>query len=189
MKSPLRVLLLEDNPADAELILKALAGEGIDCEAVRVETRADFLAAVEGNSFDLILSDFSLPSFDGLTALEIARAKAPEVPFIFVSGAMGEELAIQTLKSGAIDYVLKHRLTRLAPAVRRAMEEAGERAARRAAERSRSEAESLFRALFDQMAVGVAVADLSGRIVKANAALEAMLGYAAGQLSQVQLAR
>jgi CheY-like chemotaxis protein len=113
----LRILLLEDSLLDTELIQMNLINGGIDGELVRVETRTDFLRALEVDSFDLILSDYSLPSFDGISALEIAQATCPEVPFIFVSATLGEELAIETLKSGAIDYVLKQRLDRLAPAV------------------------------------------------------------------------
>ena len=101
MKSPLRVLHLEDNATDAELTLLTLAAEKIVCDSLRIETRTDFITALEQNSFDLILSDNALPSFDGLSALAIAREKCPETPFIFVSGTIGEELAIETLKSGA----------------------------------------------------------------------------------------
>ncbi len=187
MKPRLRILMLEDSPMDAELILSALADDGIDYEAVRVETRAEFLAAVESEPYDLVLSDCSLPSFDGVSALKISRSRRPEVPFIFVSGTMGEELAIETLKSGATDYVLKHRLGRLVPAVRRAIAEAADRAARQQAERSREEAESLFRALFDQVTVGVAIADLNGRIIRANPALESMMRYGLGALTSTML--
>jgi K+-sensing histidine kinase KdpD len=135
MKSPLQILSLEDDAADADLILATLAQANIKCEAVQVETEPEFLDALEKCGFDLILSDHSLPTFDGLSALKIALGKAPDVPFIFVSGSMGEDLAIELIKSGATDYVLKNRLSRLAPAVRRAIAEAEERAARQEAER------------------------------------------------------
>jgi signal transduction histidine kinase len=127
----LRILLLEDSPLDAELILMRLTEAGIACAPVRVETRADYLAELERDRFDLILADYSLPSFDGGSALAIARARCPEVPFIFVSGALGEELAIDILKDGATDYVLKQRLERLVPSIERALREAEERAERR----------------------------------------------------------
>jgi DNA-binding NtrC family response regulator len=130
----LRILLLEDSLLDTELIQANLTNGGIDCELVRVETRADFQGALEKDSFDLILSDYSLPAFDGISALEIAQATCPEVPFIFVSATLGEELAIEMLKSGATDYVLKQRLQRLTPAVNRALREAKERAERKRAE-------------------------------------------------------
>ena len=92
-----------------------------------VQNRDDFVAALEHGGIDLILSDFSLPAFDGIVRLKIVRAGWPDMPFILVSGTLGEELAIDSLKSGATDYVLKERLSRLAPAVRRAMQEVEER--------------------------------------------------------------
>jgi two-component system cell cycle sensor histidine kinase/response regulator CckA len=121
MKSPLHVLYLEDDPNDAALVLSTLKTEGIVCEAKRVETREDFIAAIEHGGFDIIFSDFALPTFDGIAALEITQKQCPDVPFILVSGTLGEDLAIESLKSGATDYVLKQRLSRLTPAVRRAM--------------------------------------------------------------------
>jgi PAS domain S-box-containing protein len=129
-----RILLLEDYPVHADLIRETLAADGVVCELVRAETREDFLIALQQGGFDVVLADYSLPRFDGLTALALAQEKYPEIPFILVSGKLGEEAAIDSLKSGATDYVLKHRLTRLAPAVRRAVEEAAERKARRRAE-------------------------------------------------------
>ena len=106
MTSPVRILHLEDERNDAELVQATLEADGLACEVARVETRAEFLTAVEQGGFDLILADYSLPAFDGLSALAIAREKRPEAPFLFVSGALGEEVAIETLKSGATDYVL-----------------------------------------------------------------------------------
>ncbi len=124
MKSPLRILHLEDEPLDAELVKSALAGESIACNMLRVETRDDFISAVERGGFDIIFADYSLPGFDGLSALAVAKERCPGIPFIFISGTMGEELAIDTLKRGATDYVLKDRISRLAPSVLRAFEEA-----------------------------------------------------------------
>ena len=123
----LRILDLEDDPLDTELVQANLAEGGITCEIVRVQTRADFEAALVNGDFDLVLSDYSLPSFDGLSALKLAKEIRPEVPFILVSGAIGEDRAIEALKSGATDYVLKQRLERLVPAVRRVVREAEER--------------------------------------------------------------
>ncbi len=181
MTTPLRILHLEDSVPDAELVMAALQQE-IPCRAERVETRPDFEAALDRGLFDIVISDFSLPSFDGLSALSISRAKAPDIPFLFVSGTIGEDRAIESLKAGATDYVLKHRLSRLVPAVRRAVEEKTERMARRQAERSRAEAESLFRALFDQVAVGVAIEEINGSIAQSNPVLTKLLGYSWGEL-------
>jgi PAS domain S-box-containing protein len=188
MKPPLRLLLLEDDPADAGLILITLKRAGISHSAVRVDNRDDFVNAIENNGFDLILSDFSLPLFDGMSALEIVRVRNNDTPFIFVSGTIGEEVAIESLKNGATDYVLKQRLSRLVPAVTRALQEAEEQMLSREAERSRSEAESLFRALFDQVTVGVAIADLDGRIARVNPALQAAFGYNENELIGTRLA-
>jgi PAS domain S-box-containing protein len=119
----LNFLLLEDNSLDADLIQTALTESGMEFELKRVKTRATFLAALTGGSLDLILSNYSLPNFDGLTALSMAQTARPEVPFIFVSASLGEELAIEALKHGATDYILKHRLGRLGPSVQRALRE------------------------------------------------------------------
>jgi signal transduction histidine kinase len=123
----LRILHVEDSPDDSEIIRRLLHEEGIECEIERRETREEYIALLEQKNFDLIFADCALPAFTGMHALELARKHAPEVPFIFVSGSMGEELAIESLRNGATDYVLKERLSRLVPAVRRAMEEARER--------------------------------------------------------------
>jgi PleD family two-component response regulator len=135
MKHTLRILNLEDAEDDSELVRMILGREGIECELVRVETREDFGAAIERGGFDLILADYSLPSFDGLSALKIAERKCPGVPFIFLSGAIGEEFAIETLKRGATDYVLKSNLSRLAAAISRALLEVEEHTKRRQAEK------------------------------------------------------
>jgi signal transduction histidine kinase/FixJ family two-component response regulator len=142
MDPSLRVLHLEDDHTDADIVRGLLESGGVTCQVTRVETRDDFIAALEKTAFDLILADFSLPSFDGLSALRIALERCPDVPFIFVSGALGEELAIDALKIGATDYVLKERLSRIVTSVRRALREASDRAERKQAEQQlrRSEA-------------------------------------------------
>jgi DNA-binding NtrC family response regulator len=127
MKSPLRILYLEDDPSDAELVQETLAVEDIACQLTRVETEADFITSLRESGFDLIFADYTLPSFDGLSALKLARQHSPQVPFIFVSGTLGEEVAIEALKVGATDYVFKTRLSRIVPSVRRALREAEER--------------------------------------------------------------
>src|SRR2546423_2192879 len=134
MNSPLRVLHLEDDVRDTELVQATLEGEGIQSELTRVEREQDFLAALKQGNVDLILADYTLPSFDGLSALRIAQQRAPEVPLIFVSGTLGEDVAIEALKTGATDYVLKTRLARLGPAVTRALGEACEKTERARAE-------------------------------------------------------
>jgi len=123
----LNILHIEDSKDDSDLVKRLLLDNGLPCEVTRIETRAEVFDELEKNSYDLILADCKLPNFSGLRALEIAHALKPEIPFVFVSGTIGEETAIESLRNGATDYVLKDRLTRLVPAVRRAMAEAEER--------------------------------------------------------------
>jgi signal transduction histidine kinase/FixJ family two-component response regulator len=134
MNFPLRVLHLEDDARDTELVQATLEGEGIQSELTRVEREQDFVAALKRERLDLILADYTLPSFDGISALRIAQQDSPDVPFIFVSGTLGEDVAIEALKTGATDYVLKTRLARLGPAINRALREARERSDRKRAE-------------------------------------------------------
>lgn len=140
----LRILLVEDNAPHAELVEHFLRESGLQFELTRVETREAFLEHLTQRPPDMILSDYALPSFDGYAALAIARDKMPNIPFIFVTGTMGEEVAIETLKSGATDYVLKTRLARLGPAVQRALREFAER-------RERQRAEEKLRRSLDQL--------------------------------------
>jgi PAS domain S-box-containing protein len=142
MRNPLRILSIEDDPKDSKLIQDLLEAEDIVCEVSRVDTQAALLASLEQGGIDLILADYTLPSFDGISALKLAMKACPEVPFIFVSGTLGEEIAIEALKVGATDYVLKTRLSRLVPSVVRALREARERAERKQADEKlrRSEA-------------------------------------------------
>src|SRR5579872_3806166 len=131
----LRVLVVEDCTADSELAIQQLTRGGIRCVHLRADSESAFRAALARFRPHIILSDFSLPGFDGLEALHIATEEAPDVPFIFLSGTIGEERAIEALRRGAVDYVLKSNPARLVPAVRRALREVAERARRRAAER------------------------------------------------------
>ncbi|WP_246505011.1 sensor histidine kinase [Microvirga antarctica] len=130
----MKVLLLEDSALDAELVTEALSGTGLPCEIRNVVSAAPFMEAIQGETWDLVLADYVLPDFDGLSALRVAREAAPETPFIFVSGTLGEEIAIEALKRGATDYVLKQRLERLPATVLRALAEARAREERRRAE-------------------------------------------------------
>ncbi|HUH84308.1 MAG TPA: response regulator, partial [Stellaceae bacterium] len=134
MTSSLRILLLEDNPLDAELVRELLEADQFVCDLTRVQTRDEFVAGLENPGINLILADYRLPSFDGLSALKLALNARPDLPFIFVSGTLGEEVAIEAVKIGATDYVVKSRLSRLGPSVRRAMREARGRAERKKAE-------------------------------------------------------
>jgi DNA-binding response OmpR family regulator len=142
IRQPLRILSVEDDPKDTELIQDLLETEGIVCEITRVDTEAALLASVEQGGIDLILADYSLPSFDGISALKFAMKACPDVPFIFVSGTLGEEVAIEALKIGATDYVLKTSLSRLVPSVLRALRENTQRAERKRAEEALRQSEA-----------------------------------------------
>ena len=137
----LQLVMVEDSDADTELVARSLAKGGVDALIHRVETEPDFVQALQWMAPDIILSDFSLPQFDGLRALDIAVAHAPETPFIFVSGTIGEERAIDALRRGAIDYVLKTNLSRLPAAVERALREVSLKAARARSEQQRHDQE------------------------------------------------
>jgi diguanylate cyclase (GGDEF)-like protein len=131
-----RMLFVEDVETDAELVVRRLRQDGVQCIYTRVETEQALGAALRERKYDIILSDFSLPQFDGMSALALAGAEAPDIPFIFVSGTIGEERAIEALRCGAVDYILKSNLKRLAPAVVRALREA-EQKSERAAQQNR----------------------------------------------------
>lgn len=148
MNQPYRILMVEDVAADAELLLKELRRGGINCEPRRVETAADFQRELEQFQPHVILSDFSMPKFDGMEALAIARRSFSHIPFIFVSGTLGEEYAVRALQGGATDYVLKDNLLRLPAAVQRAISEARERGARQVLVNELRESERHYRSVF-----------------------------------------
>jgi two-component system cell cycle sensor histidine kinase/response regulator CckA len=174
----LRILHLEDDSIDAELVRATLASAGIECEILRVDNRAAFTSALETQTFDLILADMSLPSFDGIEGLALAKRTSPGVPFLFVSGSMGEELAVETLRQGAKDYVLKDRMARLGPAVRRALEEKRQRDEREKAE----EALRFARFSLDYSGEAIYQVGPDARITYVNEAACRSLGYSREEL-------
>lgn len=178
VKKELRILVLEDVAADVVLLNRELRAGGFAFQTKRVETRDEFLHELAQNSPDLILSDHGLPGFDGFSALSLARDRCPDTPFIFVTGSMGEELAIDSLRSGATDYVLKTRISNLVPAVERALRLAEERTRRKQAERELRESEERFRLLISGVKdYALIMLDADGRISSWNAGAELMLGY------------
>jgi signal transduction histidine kinase len=154
MKPLLNILHLEDDPNDAALVQSTLKAGGIACSTTCVKNSADFMAALERGDIDLVLSDYCLPSFDGLSAIKIVQEERPGLPVILVSGTLGEEQAIDSLKNGATDYVLKEGLVRLVPAIRRAMQDVEERSERRRLEAQFIEAQKME--VVGQLAGGVA---------------------------------
>ena len=188
--TPIRILILEDSPLDAELMRARLVKGGIEGEIDRVVSRDEFVAALDREAYDIILADYSLPSFDGLSALEIAHTRVPDTPFLFVSGGLGEEVAIESLKRGATDYVLKHRLERLAPAVARALEEARGRIERRRVEAALRESEERHRLILESVQdYAIITVDLAGRIASWNRGAARVFGYDADAIVGAPVAR
>lgn len=188
--SRLKVLLVEDNLLDAELTLARLSTMDCQCDVTRIDTEAQLREQLRNEVYDVILADFMLPMFSGPEALAIAQQQAPDVPFIFVSGVLGEEHAVDMLKQGATDYVLKQRLQRLPMTVRRAISEAQERRSRIKAESALREYETGFRLLVDALRdYAVIGLDRNGSIRSWNSAAERLLGYRADEITGESVSR
>ena len=179
---PLRVLLVEDQEDDAELILVALRQAGYAPQCRRVQTQPELVEALRSGSWDVILSDCNLPSFDAANALQIVKAFGLDLPFVVVSGAIGEETAVAFMKAGAHDYVMKGNLPRLAPAIERELRDAAERAARRLAEQALADSEERYRTIVDAAHDTILLVDADWCISFANRRAPDMLGYACDQL-------
>jgi PAS domain S-box-containing protein len=180
--APLHFLHLEDNLPDADLISEVILQEWPHCRIDRVQTRGEFVSALRGNSLDLILSDFTMPGFNGLSALAIAGRHCPDTPFIFLSGTIGEDAAVEALKNGATDYVIKDRMSRLVPVIRRALQAVRESKIRKeTARKLREQAE-----LLDKARDAICVTDIEGRITYSNQSAERLFRWtgakAEGQL-------
>lgn len=169
-KVPLRVLHLEDNPHDRELVQAILQADGIHCR--QVQTKQEFQTALAEGGWDVIISDYALPSYDGFAALEDARKKAPQVPFILFSGTIGEEAAVESLKRGATDYVLKNRPERLTATVKQALREVRERVERRRAEELLRQSEARFQSFMDNTPAIAFMKDADGKYLFVNRTFE-----------------
>jgi PAS domain S-box-containing protein len=183
MAPRLRLLHLEDNPDYSSLLGSKLAAEGIDAEIMCVETKEDFQRALEQGEYDLIVADYSLPDYNGVQAMKLAGQMLPGTPILLVSGTIGEEAAIESLKAGATDYVLKQWPERLVPAVRRALRESEERKSRLLAETKLVRREKLFRALSENSLDVVTVLDKDGTFKHNSPSVSRVLGYKPEELA------
>jgi len=180
----LNLLILEDNHDDADLAVKQLEREGLTVKWTRVQTEKTFQKGLEENP-DLILADYIVPSFGGIDALKIKGKVAPDIPLIMVSGKIGEEVAVECMKFGAADYVLKDKLFRLGTVVKRALEEAEVYRARREAEEALHESEERYRSLYESSKDGIGFYDMQGNFLNANRALLDMVGYTEEEIKKL----
>jgi PAS domain S-box-containing protein len=183
MSERLHILHLEDEPDFAELVRSLLSHDGLEAEVTRVCTRHDFEEALARGGIDLIISDYHLPNFNGLEALALAKKAAPHTPFILVSGTIGELAAIESLKGGATDYVLKQNLERLPAAIRRAIKESSERAKLLEAELELSRRAKYFRTLTENSLDVLCIISREGRFVYISPSVQNVLGYAPEELN------
>ncbi|MBI9045567.1 MAG: PAS domain S-box protein [Anaerolineaceae bacterium] len=181
-QSTLHILIIEDDFLDAELEISILEKSGYVCKWERVETRSEFLAQLESSDFDLIISDYNLPTFDGLTALNIVVERNLLIPFILVSGKIGEEFAIESLKAGATDFVMKNHLSRLVPVVQRALREIEDLRARKNAEKALAENEKFLRSVVETATDAIIVIDDKRCIFSWNQSAEKIFGYSASEV-------
>jgi PAS domain-containing protein len=175
--APIAILLLEDDPMDAELCLRKLESSGLAFSIKSVGSADDFKLEIGTNKYDIVLGDYRIPNWTGLEAVRWLRASGHMIPFILVTGTLGDELAVECIKEGANDYVLKDKLERLPFALLRAVEEARVRAERDRTERELRQSEQQYASIFQGAPYGIFRADQSGRILMANPALKSILGY------------
>ncbi len=183
MSTPLRVLLLEDSEDDAELILRTLRRGGYEPEHRRAEREEEMVAALEEGGWDLVISDHAMPSFSATAGLAILAERGVDIPFIIVSGAIGEETAAEAMAAGAGDYVMKDSMRRLVPAIERELREAATRETQREAERALQDSEERLRAVMDNVVDAILTVDGEGRIEGANPAAARLFGSPAAELA------
>jgi diguanylate cyclase (GGDEF)-like protein/PAS domain S-box-containing protein len=176
MNIPLRVLVVEDSEADAVLLTRQLRQSGYEPRAVRVDTAEEMHRLLDQQSWDLVVADYSMPRFNAVAALMLLKEKGLDVPFIILSGTIGEETAVEAMKAGAHDYIMKGNAARLIPAIERELREAVERATRRKAERRVHENERRFRSLIERSSDITTVVDRTGRILYASPSVKRLLG-------------
>lgn len=177
MKDTIKILFVEDVPADAEMIWHEISNNNISFEKKLVETKKDYLAALKSFEPDLIISDYSLPQFDGMTALTLRNKIAPHIPFILVTGSINEEIAVELMKAGADDYVIKDNLSRLGTAIRGALAKRKIIFEKKTAEKALKDSEERFRMLFEKAPIGYQSLDFDGNFIEVNETWLEMMGY------------
>lgn len=182
MLRPLRLLLAEDSADDATLLLRSLRQSEFDVLVERVDSAADLSAALDSGSWDLVISDFNMPSFTGMDALRIVRERGPDMPFIFVSGTIGEETAVAAMRAGAQDYVMKGNLHRLGPAITRELSEAESRRQRRLAEERLRVTTEILQAMFGSSPLAIIITGPDGRVELWSPAAERLFGWTQDEL-------
>jgi two-component system, cell cycle sensor histidine kinase and response regulator CckA len=184
---PLRALLLEDNPRDAELCMLELRNAGFELEADAVNSREGFAAKLQSQSYDVILSDYRIPGWNGAEAFRVLQQSGKDIPFILVTATLGEEAAVELIKQGVTDYILKDRLARLPTAVRRALEEKAVREARKGTEEALRRSEARARRLVESNIIGIGIGDLSGKLIDANNEFLKIVCYTSEELLSGEL--
>src|SRR3989454_3184320 len=179
---PLRVLIIEDSEFDARILVSTLKQGGYQPAFQRLETAEALRATLANETWDVILSDYNMPCFSAPEALKIVQESGLDLPFIIISGGIGEDVAVAAMKAGANDYLMKGNLARLAPAVERELREAAIRAARRRAEEALRESEQRYRLLWENSTDAVVLMDATGVIQFANPAVEEIFGYKSSEL-------
>jgi len=180
-KQKLHILILEDNPEDAELMVNELRKNDFNFDWELVENKKEFVEAIEKKP-DIILADYKLPTFDGLSAIKIQQKTAPDIPIIIVSGSIGEELAVECLKAGATGYVLKEKLSRLSLVIERSLKEAAERREFKKANEALKESEKKYHAIFEATGTATLIVEENTKIINANKECEDVTGYAVTEL-------
>jgi PAS domain S-box-containing protein len=188
VKTVLRVLVVEDSEFDAQVMVSLLRKGGYEVTSERVETKAALQQALAGQTWDVVLADYNLPEFNALGALETVQESGLDLPFIIVSGGIGEDIAVAAMKAGAHDYLMKGNLNRLVPAVERELREAAIRASKRVAEQALQESELRYRTLWNASPDAVIVIDTASTILYVNPAVQQVFGYSSDELVKQSLA-
>src|ERR1035437_5862704 len=186
MNYKIKILHLEDSLKDSELIQSIIEGEDMDYEYFLVDNEKDYIDTLRNQAIDIILSDFSLPDYNGSEALKISREKYIHIPFIFVSGTIGEDAAINAMLNGATDYVLKNKLERLVPAITRALNEQKLETDRSLAVADLKESEERFKAIFNDAPMGISLVDsLTGKIYNVNPMFAKIAGRTIAEMTNI----